>query len=82
MGSDVFRGQLGQHPALCCLGTPVPVAFPELLLTLGHAFHCLPGEIIFFPQLKNINGIEIIRDLEHPRVYTATCHSDRLNVNS
>lgn len=36
----------------------------------------------FFPQMKNINAIKIIRDLEHPFVDRVACHSDRHNINS
>lgn len=67
-----------------CLGEPQRAAFPELLFVLNH-LHCYLPEgnyFIFFPRMKNINAIKIIRDLEHPFVYRVACHSDRHNINS
>lgn len=67
-----------------CLDEPGRAVFPEPLFTLHHLLCYLPGGnyFIFLPQLKNVNATKIIRDLEHPFVYTVTCHSDRHNTNS
>lgn len=67
-----------------CQGESQSAVFPEPLFMLSHLLCYLPegNYFMFFPQMKNINAIKIIRDLEHPFVYRVTCHSDRHNINS